>query len=310
MESLLTFSKSETGKATYPELEKALKGLCKMVGLQTVKDAVAEDIKTVLAYDLLDKPVRTSPVQTRSRSQSQTKKRLSTKRMKKKGKKQRTTKKNAGSVGTPTPALQVTTLDEFLKKIHDCAEEDSDWDDEECEDDAPIEVSIRSKRMKDVKLHTLLLGKPGTGKTTLAKKLHGIWEAIGLVNDRFIYITKGDLASKWQGASLEMMRDLIRDYSNGVIFIDEAYSIVTDSKDTYGTEMLNYIVHSMTDPECTTTFIFAGYADLIKSNLFGANEGLSRRFHSVFVLQKPTPMEMAARLRDAPNATGSSTLPM
>jgi energy-coupling factor transporter ATP-binding protein EcfA2 len=291
MESLKRFAKTE--KLQYPKLEKAINSLNEMVGMNSVKEAVAEEIKTVLAYDLLDKPQRTSPVQTRSRSvlAVKRKKTRTHTKTKKQTKKQKTmlTEDNDQEEDANTGC---TTLGDFLKHIQEHGGgEDLDWEDnEDKQEETP---SIRTKRMKNVKLHTLLLGKPGTGKTTLAKKLHGIWEAIGLVTEKFTYVTKGDLASKWQGASLEMIRNMIHEYSNGVIFIDEAYSMVSDSKDSYGNEMLNYIVHSMTDPECTTTFIFAGYAEMIKNNLFGANEGLSRRFQSIFVLEKPNALEMA-----------------
>ncbi len=286
MDALITFAESDLGRSNYPRLLKAINGLNSMVGMDDVKSAVADDIKTVIAYDLLDKPQRMSPVQTRSRTGA--------KKRKKQSRVGQSRKRRSKKKLKPLD-IEATSLGEFLEKLNERLDDDSDWEEEEEEgcESRPVK-SIRGKRTQDLKLHTLLLGTPGTGKTTLARKLAYFWEAIGLCNDKFLYLTKGDMASKWQGGSLEMMRDLIKDYSNGVIFIDEAYSMVTDSKDSYGTEMLHYIVHCMTDPECTTTFIMAGYADLIKGNLFKTNEGLSRRFHSVFMLNRPTPVQMTA----------------
>jgi len=292
---LIEFAKSGEGKQKYPKLKKALLSLQNdMIGMKNVKEAIADEVKTVLAYDILDRPIRTEPVITRSRSNSETNKKKRKKRApaqskKKKQKKDDTTniltivddedEKEEEDSGPPRGIV------EFLKHIQNMEDEDYDSEEEE-------EKSIRSKRMEELKLHTLLLGSPGTGKTTVARKLAAIWEAIGLCNDKFIAITKGHISSKWQGQALESMRGLIGDFANGVIFIDEAYSLVTDAKDTYGNEVLSFIVHAMTDPRCTTTFIMAGYADMVKNNLFTANEGLARRFNSIFVMEKPSPSEM------------------
>jgi SpoVK/Ycf46/Vps4 family AAA+-type ATPase len=286
---LIKYASSEDGMAKYPKLKRALLSLDEMVGMETVKDAVASEIKTVLAYDILDKPQRSSPVQTRSRSLS-----VSTRAKKRKKKQWTKKKKKARKDDTNILVLKdededdadiPKNIEQFLKQLNDMEDSDYESDDEE--------QSIRTKRMQDIKLHTLILGPPGTGKTTLAKKLAGIWEAIGLCNDKFIAITKGHIASKWQGQALETIRGLIGEFANGVIFVDEAYALVTGKDDTYGNEVLSFIVHAMTDPKCTTTFIMAGYASKVKSQLFGANEGLARRFNSIFVIEKPSPSDMS-----------------
>jgi len=295
-QELMLFASSVEGKNKYPMLRKALLSLNELVGMTNVKESVADEIKTVLAYDILDKPNRTSPVQTRSRSRSLSS--TSTKKKRKKNWSQKKKKKPKQNDETNVLVFGAAADDDedddevpgniadFLRQIESQLEDD-------CCSEIEPEESIRSKRMKDLKLHTLIMGPPGTGKTTLAHKLAAIWEAIGLVDDKFIAITKGHIASKWQGEALTTVKALINEYSNGVVFIDEAYSLVTDAKDSFGNEVLSYIIHAMTDPACTTTFIFAGYEAMIKGQLFGANEGLSRRFNSIFVMEKPTPSEMA-----------------
>ena len=293
MNCLWAYAISESGKQQYPKLLKALAGLRDMVGLEEVKESIADDIKTVLAFDLLDKPQRTTPVRTRSCSKrkqpSETGKRKRSSLARSNRGKAQPLKNSELEIESQGNCVYQTTLEDFLQRVQDCADDESEY-----EPDNVAEKSIRTKRMKDIKLHTLLLGSPGTGKTTLAAKLGKIWEALGLVNDKFVYVTKGDIISKWQGAALENMKNLVSENANGVIFIDEAYSLVSDSKDSYGSAILHYIVHSMTNPECTTTFIMAGYEEMVKNNLFGANEGLNRRFHSVFVLQKPSMVDMVA----------------
>lgn len=298
MESLIEFAKSKEAHQQYPRLLKSLMSLDAMVGLKALKESIADDIRTVLAFSMLDNPqqktmmtrarsaaLKSKPKKKRKRRSLYNPSRAKRKSVAARNKQQEQENKNNPESENNT---EETTLVEFLSKMGEAyaEEEDSDYKEEQ-------EESIRSKRLQEIKLHTLLLGPPGTGKTTLAGKLANVWEALGLVNKKFIHITKGDLISKWQGAALEKMRDLVHEYSNGVIFIDEAYSMVGDSNDSYGNDMLHFIVHSMTNPECTTTFIMAGYAEMIKKHLFGANEGLSRRFHSVFVLEKPSAADMS-----------------
>jgi len=294
LNELIEFSKSAEGAEKYPKLKRALLSLQNdMIGMNNVKEAIADEVKTVLAYDILDRPSRTTPVITRSRSSS-----LSTRGSKRKKQAARKKKKKQ-KVDDSTNILKKKENEEEEeeeeppKGIADFLKQLQELDDDDYEEEEEEEQSIRSKRMKDMKLHTLLLGSAGTGKTTVARKLAAIWEAIGLCNEKFVAITKGHIASKWQGQALETVRGLIGEYANGVIFIDEAYSLVTDAKDTYGNEVLSFIVHAMTDPKCTTTFIMAGYADMVKNNLFSANEGLARRFNSIFVMEKPTPVEMS-----------------
>ena len=290
LNELIVFATTAEGREKYPKLRKALLSLeTDMIGMKNVKEMIADDVKTVLAYDILDRPSRSTPVVTRSRSSSFS--------GKKRKKKQAVKKRKKAKTEDHTNILTLEEDDEedeeeppkgiadFLKQLSEM--EDEDYEEEEEEE------SIRSKRMEGMKLHTLLLGSAGTGKTTVARKLASIWEAIGLCNEKFVAITKGHIASKWQGQALESVRGLIGEYANGVIFIDEAYSLVTDAKDSYGNEVLSFIVHAMTDPRCTTTFIMAGYSDMVKNNLFSANEGLARRFNSILVMEKPTPTEMA-----------------
>lgn len=69
---------------------------------------------------------------------------------------------------------------------------------------------------------------------------------------------------------------------------------------TYGNEILTAVVQKMTDPKCTCTFILAGYEGAMKTDLLGANEGLERRFASVFVVSSGPRPPRRSRLTSTP----------
>lgn len=138
-------------------------------------------------------------------------------------------------------------------------------------------------------VHTLLLGKPGTGKTTFASLLVDVWDALGIVDKRRFKITKrSDWVGKYQGHSVAKAKKLIESAKGGVIFIDEAYSIISakDGDDMYGREVLTEIVEAMSNADNQVIFIMAGYENDMKQ-LFTCNEGLERRFGYVYRFSSP-----------------------
>lgn len=287
MEAVNNFACSKEGRKRYPKLKAALKDLDTIIGMNDVKESLANEIKQLIAYEMLDNPVSTSKVVTRSKKRG-------------KGQKTRSRKKRKSRQGqveiTPSDMKKhIASIFANLQGVEliEDSDDESEWGPEEYE---PAQ-SIRPERLQQLKLHTLILGKPGCGKTTLARKIAKIWEAIGLVNNTFHTISKGTIASKWQGESLQTIRELIRASANGVIFIDEAYSLVECAKDTYGNEVLSYIVFSMTNPDCHTTFIFAGYEKDCREKLLAVNQGLERRFSSIFLIKDPSIKELAQIFR-------------
>jgi len=286
MNEIKAYAKSDKGVAAFPKLRAALKDLDLMIGLVNVKETVASQIMEVISYIQIHAPNRTSPPVTRQKTKEDRKRRRPKKRNW--SRKKRRKEPSVGEKKEKRKMLKLEIQNElgaFLQQIEDMSDCDED---DECDED-----DVRPKELRGIKLHSLLLGPSGCGKTTLAKKLHGVWKALGLVNDKFETITKGDLSSQFQGASLERLRTLIRECRGGVLFVDEAYSLVTNSKDHYGVELLNYITAQLTSERCTTTFVLAGYTKSMKSALLGSNEGLERRFASVFELDTPSTNDLA-----------------
>ena len=90
------------------------------------------------------------------------------------------------------------------------------------------------------------MGPPGTGKTTFATIIADILDALGIINKkRFMITTRGDWIGRFQGHSVQKAKKLIASAKGGIIFIDEAYSLIAakDGDDMYGREVLTEIVN-------------------------------------------------------------------
>tara|TARA_B100000780_G_C21114419_1_gene450711 strand:+ start:686 stop:1810 length:1125 start_codon:yes stop_codon:yes gene_type:complete len=174
---------------------------------------------------------------------------------------------------------------------HSLQQQGDSSDDEYEEDDPPFVAKCR-ERMKYLHghfVHALLLGKPGSGKTTFASLLVDVWDALGIIDKRRYKITKrSDWVGKYQGHSVAKAKKLIESAKGGVIFIDEAYSLISskDGDDMYGHEVLTEIVEAMSNPEKQVLFIMAGYENDMKQ-LFTHNAGLERRFGYVYRFKAP-----------------------
>jgi SpoVK/Ycf46/Vps4 family AAA+-type ATPase len=137
------------------------------------------------------------------------------------------------------------------------------------------EVNLRPSNM-------LFVGPPGTGKTTVGRLMADLLYGIGCIERQVcVVVSRGDLIGEFQGHSAPKVRAVIDRARDGVLFIDEAYAITLDSRDTFGNEAVSELVAQITNPENEgTVFILAGYEDAIREFLT-RNAGLSRRFPEV-----------------------------
>lgn len=146
---------------------------------------------------------------------------------------------------------------------------------------------------RHLNLHTVFLGPPGSGKTYMAEKVYHLYAALGFVaKNKFKKVTRSDLVGKYMGWSSDITKKLISKYKDGVIFVDEAYSLVNSTQDSYGKEVLTEIIEAMTNEEKNVTIFFAGYKMETLKQLFKSNIGLERRIHSIIETTKPTAHEL------------------
>ena len=292
----------ETNLSTYPKLLTCIKDLRQFVGANAVKETVAKSIQYVISHQMAQRPIRKS-----------TRKRKAPGRLILNGKNTvRRSKRPRSNTGDSLDSEEEeedaewqdgdddvdASVGSFWARIaaalrqHGMNEDDSDEDVDDNE-----ERNLRYKMpefLKNTFQHTMLLGKPGTGKTTFAHILVNIWDALGIVDKKRFFVTsRGDWVGKYQGHSVAKAKKLIAKARGGVLFIDEAYSLIAakDGDDTYGHEVLTEIVESMSNNDKNVTFIFAGYEGDMK-RLFDANKGLSRRFGYIFKFNKPNALHL------------------
>ncbi|MBR1579094.1 MAG: AAA family ATPase [Selenomonadaceae bacterium] len=132
--------------------------------------------------------------------------------------------------------------------------------------------------------HMCFMGNPGSAKTTVARLLTDILNKEGVLRTgRFVECGRGDLVGEYVGWTAKIVQKKFRQARGGVLFIDEAYSLVDDEHGLYGDEAINTIVQEMENKRNQVIVIFAGYTDRMKEFL-DRNEGLRSRiaFHLNF----------------------------
>ena len=125
----------------------------------------------------------------------------------------------------------------------------------------------------------LFVGPPGTGKTSVARLMADLLYGEGAITrNAFVEVAGGSLQGEHLGESQAKVRRLFDEYRDGVVFIDEAYSICVDERDMYGRQVIDELVSQLTKPENSgTVVILAGY-EAEMDHLLGRNTGLLRRF--------------------------------
>lgn len=144
----------------------------------------------------------------------------------------------------------------------------------------------------------VFMGNPGTAKTTVArifgKLLH---DENVLMSGEFIEVSRKDLVGQYVGWTAPLVAKVFEQAHGGVLFIDEAYSLMTEGRsDGYSDEAIAEIIRQM-ENHPDTVVIFAGYEDKMRSFIQNANPGLRSRITSIVNFPDYAHIEMFEILR-------------
>ncbi|MBQ6494811.1 MAG: AAA family ATPase [Bacilli bacterium] len=131
--------------------------------------------------------------------------------------------------------------------------------------------------IKDINLHMVFLGNPGTGKTTIARIISGILYNLKLIKeDKLVEVSSKDLVAEYVGQTAPKTMSVIEKSLNGVLFIDEAYSLAVKNDNSYNAEAIATLIQAMENYRDKLVVIFAGYTKEMQDFL-NSNSGIVSR---------------------------------
>jgi hypothetical protein len=195
---------------------------------------------------------------------------------------------------TPTPVAPAPTLEELLADLDRLIGLTAVKDEVHHQTELlRIDKMRKEKGLKtpDVSKHLVFTGNPGTGKTTVARLVSGIYRALGILEKgQLIETDRAGLVAGYVGQTALKTADVVKSAIGGVLFIDEAYSLATDD---FGNEAIDTLVKAMEDHRDELVLIVAGYTDEMQT-FISSNPGLESRFRTTITFADYSDDELTA----------------
>ncbi|MCB0518630.1 MAG: AAA family ATPase [Lewinellaceae bacterium] len=146
-----------------------------------------------------------------------------------------------------------------------------------------------------INVHSVFIGNPGTGKTTVATMMGRLYRKMGLLSRGHVHVVdRVDLVGEYIGQTAPKVKDAIERARGGVLFIDEAYALARNPDDTkdFGREVIEILVKEMSDGPGDLAVIAAGYPKEMNKFL-DSNPGLKSRFAHYYEFSDYLPQELS-----------------
>lgn len=147
-----------------------------------------------------------------------------------------------------------------------------------------------------INVHSVFTGNPGTGKTTVAKKMGQLYRKMGLLSRGHVHeVDRVDLIGEYIGQTAPKVKAAIEKARGGVLFIDEAYSLARSQDDTkdFGREVIEILIKEMSNGPGDLAVIVAGYPKQMEF-FIDSNPGLKSRFKLFYQFDDYLPQELSA----------------
>jgi len=209
--------------------------------------------------------------------------------------KQETTEEKTSTVYEGKPLEKELTLDEIIEELNGLTGLQKVKNEIENLINVLKIEQIRKEKgfvVPEKSLHLVFTGNPGTGKTTVARILAKIYKALGVLKKGHLVETdRSGLVAGYVGQTAIKTTELCNSALDGILFIDEAYSLSEGGENDFGREAINTLLKFMEDNRSRIIVIVAGYTSNMEK-FISKNPGLKSRFNTYIHFEDYSPEEL------------------